>query len=321
MVPDPLQLLTYFAARTKRIDFGSMVVVLPWHHPVRVAEQVAMLDNMLDGRKLIVGVGRGSAKPEFDGFGVDMADTRELFHESVEILQCALTKNRFSYYGKHYTIDEMTVRPRPRSPQLADRMVCSWMSPQSLEIAAHLGLGMLFVTGKKPIESDVDDVRRFNAIRVEHGWGPLRPNVFHMAYCARDGETAEGEATRRLTDYFAMASKHHQFGGDHFKRSGVDEWYAETSEAMKNVSAEEAGAGAANSAIFGTPAECAARIDKIRELLDPEHMSLCFGLPLMSYDQIAESMTLFAREALPAVRAFDPELDARRAPFFSPLAT
>ena len=69
MCPDVLQYLTYFAGRTQRIQLGSMVVVLPWHDPLRVAEQVVMLDHMSNGR-FIFGIGRGLGRVEFEGFGV-----------------------------------------------------------------------------------------------------------------------------------------------------------------------------------------------------------------------------------------------------------
>ena len=59
MCPDPLQFLTYMAGRTQKVKLGTMVVVLPWHDPMRVAEQVAMLDHLSDGR-LILGLGRGA---------------------------------------------------------------------------------------------------------------------------------------------------------------------------------------------------------------------------------------------------------------------
>src|SRR5262245_66423902 len=67
MCPDVIQFLTYKAGRTQHIQLGSMVVVLPWHDPLRVAEQIAMLDAMSRGR-MILGLGRGAGKVEFDGF-------------------------------------------------------------------------------------------------------------------------------------------------------------------------------------------------------------------------------------------------------------
>ena len=72
MCPDVLQFLTYMAGRTSTVKLGSMVLVLPWHDPVRAAEQIVMLDHMSNGR-LILGLGRGTGKVEFDGFRVEMA--------------------------------------------------------------------------------------------------------------------------------------------------------------------------------------------------------------------------------------------------------
>ena len=71
MCPDPLQFLTYMAGRTSSVKLGTMVVVLPWHDPMRVAEQISMLDNLSDGR-LILGLGRGAGRVEFDAFRQDM---------------------------------------------------------------------------------------------------------------------------------------------------------------------------------------------------------------------------------------------------------
>ena len=75
MCPDVLQFLSYMAGRTQHVQLGSMVVVLPWHDPMRVAEQVSMLDHLSGGR-MILGLGRGAGKVEFDGFRLDMGDSR-----------------------------------------------------------------------------------------------------------------------------------------------------------------------------------------------------------------------------------------------------
>src|SRR6184192_3346885 len=89
MCPDVLQFLTYMAGRTTKVQLGSMVVVLPWHDPVRAAEQIVMLDHMSNGR-LILGLGRGTGKVEFDGFRVEMAQARQQFKESAEAILGAL---------------------------------------------------------------------------------------------------------------------------------------------------------------------------------------------------------------------------------------
>src|SRR5215204_1155422 len=89
MCPDVLQFLTYMAGRTSTVKLGSMVLVLPWHDPVRAAEQIVMLDHMSNGR-LILGLGRGTGKVEFDGFRTDMAIARQQFKEAAEAILGAL---------------------------------------------------------------------------------------------------------------------------------------------------------------------------------------------------------------------------------------
>ena len=88
MVTNPLQYLTYIAGITKRVDLGTMVVVLPWHNPVRVAEDVNMLDAFLGpDREIICGVGRGLGRREYAGLGVDQNEARERFDESLQVLR------------------------------------------------------------------------------------------------------------------------------------------------------------------------------------------------------------------------------------------
>ena len=89
MCPDVIQFLSYMAGRTQRIKLGSMVVVLPWHDPIRVAEEISMLDNLSDGR-MILGIGRGLARVEYDGFRLNMAESRTRFIESAECILCLL---------------------------------------------------------------------------------------------------------------------------------------------------------------------------------------------------------------------------------------
>src|SRR6202047_5115141 len=94
MSPAPPQLLAYFAGRTKRIQLGTAVIVLPWHDPVRVAEQIALLDILCGGRCLF-GFGRGAASVEYEGFRIPMGEARPGFVEGAEILRKALAEPEF----------------------------------------------------------------------------------------------------------------------------------------------------------------------------------------------------------------------------------
>jgi alkanesulfonate monooxygenase SsuD/methylene tetrahydromethanopterin reductase-like flavin-dependent oxidoreductase (luciferase family) len=85
MCPDVLQFLSYMAGKTQRVKLGSMVVVLPWHDPVRVAEQIVMLDHLSGGR-VILGLGRGLARVEYEGFRIDQNEGRQRFVEYAELV-------------------------------------------------------------------------------------------------------------------------------------------------------------------------------------------------------------------------------------------
>jgi len=89
MCPDVLQFLSYMAGKTSRVKLGSMVVVLPWHDPIRVAEQVSLLDHLSNGR-FILGLGRGLARIEYEGFRLDQNEGRSRFVEYAELVLKAL---------------------------------------------------------------------------------------------------------------------------------------------------------------------------------------------------------------------------------------
>jgi alkanesulfonate monooxygenase SsuD/methylene tetrahydromethanopterin reductase-like flavin-dependent oxidoreductase (luciferase family) len=137
MVPDVVQFLTYMAGRTNKIELGTMVIVLPWHDPVRVAEQISMLDLLSNGR-IVIGFGRGAATVEYNGFRVPMEESRERFVEAAEVVVKALANERFEHQGKFFQIPEMSIRPRPFShPER--RLYGAAVSPDTAERMAKLG--------------------------------------------------------------------------------------------------------------------------------------------------------------------------------------
>src|SRR5712691_1596713 len=146
MCPDVLQFLTYVAGRTQRAQLGSMVVVLPWHDPMRVAEEVAMLDNISDGR-LILGLGRGAGKVEFDGFRLPMDESRQRFVESAEMLLKGLETGYVEYDGTFIKQPKKAIRPAPFK-SFRGRTYAAAVSPESVPIMAELGVGMLIIPQK-----------------------------------------------------------------------------------------------------------------------------------------------------------------------------
>src|SRR5947199_10819616 len=136
MSPAPAQLLSYFAGRTRRISLGTAVIVLPWHDPVRVAEEIALLDILCGGR-CVFGFGRGAATVEYAGFRVPMEEARPRFVEAARVVVKALTDEVFEWDGEFFKIPRMSIRPRPIShPER--RFYASSVSPESAEIMAKL---------------------------------------------------------------------------------------------------------------------------------------------------------------------------------------
>jgi len=111
-LPSPLIVATAVAARTTRLRVGTSVILLPLHHPVRVAEDVITLDLVTRGR-VTLGVGIGYQPADFEAFSVPMEERMTRFEESVEILRLCWAGEPFSYRGRHFTLENVRIRPRP----------------------------------------------------------------------------------------------------------------------------------------------------------------------------------------------------------------
>jgi alkanesulfonate monooxygenase SsuD/methylene tetrahydromethanopterin reductase-like flavin-dependent oxidoreductase (luciferase family) len=100
------------AARTKQLRIGTAVSLAPFYNPLRLAEEVALLD-VLSGGRVNWGAGRGFQLSEFKAFGIPGEESASRFHEAVEIVLKAWTNNWLSYHGKYYTYDHVEVLPKP----------------------------------------------------------------------------------------------------------------------------------------------------------------------------------------------------------------
>src|SRR5256712_13713454 len=146
MCPDVLLYLTYFAGRTQRIQLGSMVVVLPWHSPLRVAEQVVMIDHISNAR-LILGLGRGLGRVEFEGFGVNQEDSREIFTEAAQMILEGLERGSRGFDGRVGKREARELRPPP-CQAVRGRTYAAAVSPEASVLMAGLGIGLLVIAQK-----------------------------------------------------------------------------------------------------------------------------------------------------------------------------
>jgi alkanesulfonate monooxygenase SsuD/methylene tetrahydromethanopterin reductase-like flavin-dependent oxidoreductase (luciferase family) len=112
MMPAPMMLHAAIAERTSRIRLGVAVNLMPLHHPLRLAEETAMLD-VISGGRVEFGAGRGAFPMNYRGYGVPMPESRGLFEEGLQLVRAAWTQDRLTFRGAHYQIEGIEVVPKP----------------------------------------------------------------------------------------------------------------------------------------------------------------------------------------------------------------
>lgn len=309
MTGGAIQHLTFMAGQTRRIDFGTMVVVLPWYDPVVIAEQISVLDNLLQGRRLTLGLGRGAAKREFDAYRVPMDESRDRFAESLQVVRKALTQEWFSHEGDFYTIPETTIRPRPRNPHaLLDSMRVAWTSPQTLPITANAGLGML-MTNQKSWEEYRQDVREFNAVRAGKGWAPAQPTVVVHVSCFDTEAEAWDVMLRHTIEAQDSVLRHYGWKDEQrLRQTKGYEQYAKFSQVANEKSIEEIGERSARPQAWGTPDQVLEKLKHIQRMTSAEELVLNFRFGGMPATTAERSMRLFAASALDGLHAAEAPL-------------
>lgn len=243
-----LNLLSYLAARTSRLRLGTAVVVLPWHNPALLAEQVATVD-LLSGGRLDLGVGKGYRETEFHGFQVSSAEAQERFDEVMAFMRRAWSgAGRFSHEGRHWQFRDVVIEPRP----LQQPHPPFWMgagSPQSIERAAREGYNLL-LDQVAPIDVITERVRLYNSARAAAG----RPCGRYEIGVARGLQIVHSEAQRREA-YEVRARVLRNIGGL-ARGPGAERYHNISADAAAVLAAEDA-------ALLGTPDEIVARLRKL----------------------------------------------------------
>ncbi len=313
MSPAPLQLLSYYAGRTSRITLGTCVIVLPWHDPIRVAEQIALLDIMSGGRTLM-GFGRGAATVEYEGFRIPMDEARGRFVESAQLVMKALSNETFDWQGEFYQIPKMSIRPRPIShPER--RFYASSVSPESAEIMARLGFGMLVVMQNEWAKA-AEDIHRYREITRSVGHTPRPPIVLTNVACAPTREEALGWARKYLGEKWDSIDNHYHFSDGHLANVKGYESYGKLAKTYTKMKEESFRSKATDFyvsiQIAGTPDDCIQQIAELRRLTGMDHLVTEFSFGSMPHHLAELNMRLFAEKVMPVLQrdaAFQGEID------------
>lgn len=286
---DPLQFLTWVAARTQHVKLGTMVSVLPWHDPVRLAEHACVLDHLSGGR-LILGMGRGLAREEFDGFGVEMDRSRQLFDQYAAELLDAFETGR---------IRDVELRPAPLSP-LRGRVFASSISPESAEVMARLGAGIMIFL-QKPWEQTVGDLQRYaDHYRRYRAGEPPKPMVVIFNACHHDPDVAV-QLFEQVVAYYRSTIDHYGFADPAMASIPGYEYYGNIARNIAKHGREQFARFLAGLQPRGTPDEVIEQTREIVRRTDAGGLIVVSAFGNLTHDVVAANQERFARAVMPAL--------------------
>jgi alkanesulfonate monooxygenase SsuD/methylene tetrahydromethanopterin reductase-like flavin-dependent oxidoreductase (luciferase family) len=285
MAPSPSVFLSAIAQRTARLRFGTFVYALPIHHPLRVLEEICMLDHLSGGR-LEIGFGRGSVPYEIAYYGQNAEERQQIYAERLELILKAFTEKTVTWHGKYDQFENvpMEIEPfqKPHPP-----LWYGAHSPESAERAARKGLHM--VTNDMPVNTRAIITRYQKVWRELHGAADLpKMGMVRFVVVADSDSEALTIARRAYLRWRSSFSHLHEMHGT-----------APESPLRVNSFDQLIGQG---QAIAGTPETVRAFLAAQIEDSGANYVvgQLCFGD--LTLDEMLRSVDLFASHVMPALR-------------------
>ena len=304
MQPNPMQWLAYWAGRTQRVDVGTAVIVAPWWNPVRLASELSMLDILLRGRRLHLGIGRGVAPHEYASLGVPIEESHTYFYDVVNAIRAADGAERFTHDGQIFKIPPTTIRPQGRHKgSLTTNIKAAFSTETSARLAAENGLGQMFVAGDD-LDVMTGKVRQFNEIRAELGLPPDQPTTLLWMYCAETSAEAE-----EGWEYFynqLLAAQHHYFEWNNPGFKGIKGYEEYEQRHTADVGRADATLAARrDTQPIGTPDEIIDKLKTVQWAISLETLVIHYFYGGMPVEKAKRSLQLFAEKVLPAVHQMD----------------
>lgn len=312
MQPNPLQWLAFWAGKTSRVDMGTAVIVAPWWNPVRLAHEISMLDVLLQGRRLHLGIGRGVAPHEYASLGVPIEESHTYFYDVVNAVRASDGAERFTFDGQVFKIPPTTIRPQARHKgELTRHIKAAFTTEKSARLAAENGLGQMFVADEN-VDSMTQKVKQFNRIRRDLGLPPDQPTTLLWMYCAETSSQAE-EGWEYFFNQMA-AARHHYFEWNNPGFEGVKGYEEYTTRQAVDVgatgpTADPTVAARLATQPIGTPDEIIDKIKAVQWNCGLAELIVHVFYGGMPRERAERSLRLFAEKVLPAVQAMPTPLN------------
>lgn len=302
---NPLMFGMAVAQRTRRIRIGTAVLVLPFYDPLRLAEDIAALDVMSNGR-VVIGVGRGYQPKEFAGFGIDLAESRDRYAEVLEVVRLALSQEGFSYNGKFFSYDEVTTYPRPVQAG-GPPILQGAASPGGFQYLGSRGQRIITSVTFTPLQRLRDNFDAYRTSLREHGYDPADFPVPFMqqAWVGRD-EAELKEAGESALRYYRTVGQ--VIPGSDEALEQERRYYEAVKRNIELLTLEKTLTYGGN---FGTPGQVIETVDGLRRGLGISEYIGWFRIPTLDRKIALRSMETFATEVIPELRKLE---EADKAP-------
>ena len=279
MAPSPSVFLSSIAQRTKRLRFGPLVYLLPLYHPLRLAEEIAMLDHLSHGR-LEVGIGRGRSPIELKLYGQSAAEAQEVFDEAMAVIRQAFAQPRVNFAGKHFDVRDVPVELQP----LQQPHPPLWYGIGTPDSAEDYGRrGFHGVTLALPAAA-AEVTRRFFAGAASGGWSDRLMGICRFIVVGETDREAEALAARAYPIWHASFFElFHRYG-----QKPVQTTWAPSFAEMQ----------ASGLAFAGAPATVAKALRAQLELVDANYLVGQFVFGDMSLAESLKSVTLFGEQVM-----------------------
>jgi alkanesulfonate monooxygenase SsuD/methylene tetrahydromethanopterin reductase-like flavin-dependent oxidoreductase (luciferase family) len=300
--PDNLQLMSYLAAVCPEVGLGTAAVILPWHDPLRVAEQVAVLDHLSRGR-LRLGIGRGLARREFAAFRTTMDESRERFDEASALILQALHTGVMEGAGPFYPQPRTEIRPRP-TRSFAGRLYAVASSDDSVLAAARLDARMvMFADRPWPMRMPAIQKHR-TLVRELHGKAADPPLLADFCVCTPTLDGAEALARQYMGTFVESNFYHYELLGPHFSTVKGYDAYAQKIALARELGMDGIVSAFMEAAVWGTPDRILRKLEERRGIVGDFELATSFRFGGTPYELAEAGLRLYAKEVLPVVHAW-----------------
>ena len=287
VMPAPLLMASALSQTTERIMLGTAVNLLPLHHPLRIAEEVATLD-VLSGGRAVFGIGRGSNPNHYRGYGVPIEERNDRFVEGLDMALRVWTEDTLDYAGRFYQAENVRLEPKPIQQPHPPVYIAS-NGADTFPLVGRLGHNILVTPLIISVQGVSDGLAAYRETLAEYGHNPdgVKVVVNVPVYVGESEAAAKAAFAPTINNYLdtLRSMQNNSRGSSRASQLTYDAIY------------DELGA-------IGTPQQVTARLEWFRELYHPQEFMCWFNIGgMLTNDAVARSMRLFAAEVMPRLRA------------------